>query len=268
MNSQSIGIPRHWWGKIIGAVLGMLRGGLTGAIIGGIIGHFFDRFLLGLTDKSRTRTVFFRALFSSLGHINKADGRVTETEIASAEELMRRLQLNEDERREAIGYFRQGRQADFKLEGALHEFAMHSVLRHDLRQMFMEILLDGAAADGRISSAEQAVLLRVCRALHIPADLFAAMLSAHSAAGGHGQYSGASPGRQGLSLPQAYASLGISESATDTEVKRAYRKLVGQYHPDKLVSRGLPEEMMAKARARVREINTAYDQVKQARGFK
>ena len=69
-------------------------------------------------------------------------------------------------------------------------------------------------------------------------------------------------------LSQAYAALGIEQSATDAEVKKAYRKLVGQYHPDKLVSQGLPEEMMEMARKRVREINTAYDRVKQARGFK
>jgi DnaJ like chaperone protein len=69
-------------------------------------------------------------------------------------------------------------------------------------------------------------------------------------------------------LPQAFAALGITESATTAEIKRAYRKLIGQYHPDKLVSRGLPEEMMTKAKARVREINAAYDQVKLARGIK
>jgi DnaJ like chaperone protein len=51
-------------------------------------------------------------------------------------------------------------------------------------------------------------------------------------------------------------------------VKKAYRKLVSQYHPDKLVSRGLPEEMMEMAKTRVREINKAYEHIKQARGIK
>jgi DnaJ like chaperone protein len=69
-------------------------------------------------------------------------------------------------------------------------------------------------------------------------------------------------------MAQAYAHLGLEASASDTEVKKAYRKLVSQYHPDKLVSRGLPEEMMDIAKSRVREINAAYDQIKQSRGFK
>lgn len=76
------------------------------------------------------------------------------------------------------------------------------------------------------------------------------------------------PGNQVGSLAQAFAKLGLESSASDAEIKKAYRKLVSQYHPDKLVSRGLPEEMMEIAKTRVREINTAYDQIKQTRGFK
>ena len=265
-NSGFPGIPRHWWGKIIGAFLGLLRGGLSGAILGAFIGHLVDRFIASLRGGMGTRLVFFRALFSTLGHVNKADGRVTEAEIHAAEMLMRRLQLTAGERQHAIRCFEEGKQPGFQLEQSLREFAQHTLLRHDLRQMFVEILLDGAAADGNISNAEQAVLARVCQVLHIPAEMLVAMLSARNLGGR--QYRRESPGRRVLPIQQAYASLGLKETATDAEVKRAYRKLVGQYHPDRLVSRGLPDEMMEKAKERVREINGAYDRIKQARGFK
>jgi DnaJ like chaperone protein len=260
------GIPRHWWGKIIGAFLGLLRGGLSGALLGALLGHMVDRLIAGLRGGMGTRQVFFRALFSALGHLNKADGRVTEAEIQAAENLMQRLQLTPGERQFAIRSFEQGKQTDYQLEQALREFFQHTMLRHDLRQMFVEILLDGAAADGTVSNAEQAVLARVCQALHIPADMLAAMLNARRMGGG--PHRRQQPGRRVLPMQQAYATLGLQEAATDAEVKRAYRKLVGQYHPDKLVSRGLPEEMMEKAKERVREINGAYDRIKQARGFK
>ncbi|NNE05578.1 MAG: co-chaperone DjlA [Xanthomonadales bacterium] len=265
MSDTFPGIPRHWWGKIIGAFLGLLRGGLSGAILGGFIGHFIDRAVQGLSGTHSTRHVFFRALFSALGHVSKADGRVTQAEIEAAEALMQRLQLTDDERQMAIRCFEQGKSRDFRIESELRPFVQHTMIRPDLRQMFVEILLDGAAADATISGAEQAVLARICSILHIPAELFAAMINARR---GGGPYRRAQPGKRQMPLQQAYASLGIAESASDAEVKRAYRKLVRQYHPDKLVSQGLPEEMMEKAKDRVREINGAYEQIKSSRGFK
>ena len=90
MSNTGFKIPGHWWGKLIGGIIGLMRGGLVGAIFGVFLGHMVDRFLVGLGGASRTRDAFFGAMFSTLGHINKADGRVTKVEIEAAEELMRR----------------------------------------------------------------------------------------------------------------------------------------------------------------------------------
>ncbi len=69
-------------------------------------------------------------------------------------------------------------------------------------------------------------------------------------------------------IQQDYASLGLKADASAQDIKRAYRKLISQYHPDKLVSQGLPEEMMEMSKRRVREINAAYDRIKASRGIK
>jgi len=268
MTPGSGGIPKIGWGKIIGAALGLFRGGILGAIIGGVVGHLFDRFIAGLTGAKNTRQLFFRTLFATLGHVNKADGRVTRAEIAAAESLMARLSLTPEERQLAIRFFNEGKEADYPLEKQLREFAHRTMMRHDLRLMLMEILLEAASSDGTISPAEQSVLLRAARSLHIPADAIASIWSSYQGAGGQGGGRRQTAAQASQPLSQAYAALGIEQSATDAEVKKAYRKLVGQYHPDKLVSQGLPDEMMEIARNRVREINTAYDRVKQARGFK
>jgi DnaJ like chaperone protein len=281
MAANSFNIPRHWWGKIIGGVLGLFRGGLTGALFGLFLGHMADRFLAGITGVSTTRKTFFEALFSSLGYLSKADGQVTDTEIRMVESLMERMQIAGEDRQRAIRFFNQGKQAGFDLEAALHSFIKYSAVRQDLRLMFMEIIVEAAFTSGRVTQEEHAVLLRIARALRIPAQLFAAMLQARGVpAGGHGQgsygqrrygqsrsYRAASGNTTGT-MDQAYAQLGLTRKASDGEVKKAYRKLVSQYHPDKLVSRGLPEEMMNIAKTRVREINTAYDKIKQTRGFK
>ena len=268
-NNTGFKIPGHWWGKLIGGIFGLMRGGLTGAVFGLFLGHMVDRFLSGLGGSNRTRDAFFGAMFSTLGHINKADGRVTKAEIVAAEQLMRRLQLTETERQRAIRFFQQGKEQDFNLEATLQEFARHSMLRHELRIMFVELLLEAAISDGTLSPAEQAILVRTCTVLHIPANVFSAMLRARQGGGGsaYGNYQQA-PAQSGPSLKQSYASLGIKPDASAQEVKRAYRKLVSQYHPDKLISQGLPEEMMEMSKKRVREINAAYDKIKASRGIK
>jgi len=276
MSSDSFNIPRHWWGKIIGGFLGMFKGGLSGALIGALLGHMVDRFIAGLTGVGNTQKAFFSALFSVLGHLSKADGQVTDAEIRMVETLMQRMQISGEERQRAIRHFNQGKEADFDLHAALHPFVQLSVVRQDLRQMFMEILVEAAFSSGGISNEEHAVLLKVARALRIPGHLFTAMLNARGPAdsyGPRGSYQQGNGRRRAASssavtIDQAYAKLGLTAKASDGDIKKAYRKLVSQYHPDKLVSRGLPEEMMEMAKIRVREINTAYDQVKQARGFK
>ncbi len=276
MSENSFNIPRHWWGKIIGAFLGMFKGGLSGALIGALLGHMVDRFIAGITGVGNTQKAFFEALFSSLGHLSKADGLVTDTEIRMVESLMQRMQISGEERQNAIRHFNQGKEEGFDLHAALHPFVQLSVVRHDLRQMFMEILVEAAFSSGSISQAEHAVLLSIARELRIPGHLFSAMLNARGTGGNYGPSGGYRQSRGGRqaqgnisgTMDQAYAKLGLTRKATDSEIKRAYRKLVSQYHPDKLVSRGLPEEMMEMAKTRVRDINTAYDQLKQARGFK
>ena len=268
MSDTGFKIPGHWWGKVIGGIIGLLRGGLTGAILGVFIGHMVDRFLGGLGGANRTRDAFFGADFATLGHISKSDGRVTRAEILAAEQLMRRLQLTETERQHAIRYFQQGKASDFNLEATLKEFARHSMLRHELRIMFIELLLEAALADGQLTAAEQAIMTRVCTVLHIPANIYMAMLRARQGHAGASSGSYQRAPNSGQPINQAYAALGLKENASDQEIKRAYRKLVRQYHPDKLVSQGLPDEMMDMAKKRVREINTAYDQIKSTRGIK
>ena len=267
-NYSGFRIPGHWWGKLIGGIIGLFRGGITGLVFGVFLGHMVDRFLAGLGGVNRVRDAFFSAMFATLGHINKADGRVTRAEIAAAEELMRRLQLSQEERQRAIAFFQQGKQADFDLEATLREFARHSMMRQELRIMFIELLLEAAMADGSLSAAEEVILQRACAVLHIPANVYAAMRRARDdgaqSQSGHYQQT---PARDG-SLQQAYAALGLKTDASEHEIKRAYRKLISQYHPDKLVSQGLPEEMMEMSKRRVREINAAYDRIKASKGIK
>lgn len=267
-NNTGFKIPGHWWGKLIGGIIGLMRGGIVGAILGVFLGHMLDRFLAGLSGSNRIRDTFFRALFCTLGQISKVDGRVTKVEIEAAENLMRRLTLTDQERQVAIRYFQQGKDPEFDLHGTLQEFARHASHHYELRVMFLELLLEAAVTDGTLSVGEDAILERVRTVLKIPVKVYVAMVRAHEREP-EPSYSNYRPANRKLHpLSQSYAELGLQEDASAQEVKKAYRKLVSQYHPDKLMSQGLPEEIMDMAKRRVREVNAAYDRIKVSKGIK
>jgi len=264
-----------WWGKLAGGAFGFMLGGPLGALLGAVLGHNLDKGLRGLEqdegiapgDQERVQTAFFTATFSIMGHLAKADGRVSKDEIALARTVMERMDLDGPMRKAAIELFDQGKQAHFPLDDVLEQFRRECRRRSTLIQMFIEIQLQAAYADGRLDTAEEQMLLHICQRLGIPEFLFRQLQRMVEA-----QHGFAGTGRQPHraarpSLNDAYAMLGVSASASDAEVKKAYRRLMSQHHPDKLVAKGLPEEMMKLAAEKTGEIRKAYEQVKEARGF-
>lgn len=270
-----------WWGKLIGGTFGYLLGGPLGALLGAALGHSVDEGLRNIKlggygadgpEVERIQAVFFTATFSVMGHIAKADGRVSPQEIEVARAVMAQMRLDEQQRLAAINLFNEGKADDFPLDEVLQQFRRECHRRSTLLQMFLEIQLQAAYADGAIDAAERTILLRICDALGVDHALFAqleAMVRAarHFAGGGAG--AGAPPRREPTrdTLRDAYAILGVAAAAPDADVKRAYKRLMNQHHPDKLVAKGLPEEMIRMATQKTQEIKQAYDTVRSARGL-
>ncbi len=257
-----------WWGKLAGGAFGFLLGGPLGALLGAALGHNFDKGLdrleqvgPGFEARERVQTAFFTATFTVLGHLAKADGRVSRAEIAFAEQVMRRLSLDDAQRAAAIALFREGKRPDFPLFGVLDQLRRECRGQPSLIQLFVEIQLSAAWADGEYSPAEARVLERIREGLRLSAGEFDEIRRRVEAA------SGASgvEGENGLTIERAYAILGVDASASDAEVERAYRRLLSQHHPDKLVSKGLPEEMMELAAHKTHEIRQAYETIRARR---
>ncbi len=271
-----------WWGKLIGGAFGFMLGGPLGALLGGVLGHGLDRGMGLLEDsealdpegRERVQTAFFTATFSVMGHLAKADGRVSRREITLAESVIARMELSPDMRRVAIGLFTEGKVEGFPLDDVLEQFRRKCRRRRSLMRMFIEIQIQAAYADGRPGAEEKRLLLYICDYLGISEHEFwhleqLVRLQRTFSAGtqwDHGHIP-QRPAAERPTLDQAYAALGVASKATDAEVKRVYRRLLSQHHPDKLVSKGLPEEMMKLAAEKTHEIRKAYEAITHARAL-
>lgn len=265
-----------WQGKLIGAVIGYLVGRLPGAVIGAFMGHLFDvERQQRRRDPRSIQQGFFRATFQVMGHVAKADGRVSEQEIQAARQVMAQFRLGEAEVRQAIELFTAGKQSGFALHQCLQEFAQLSANRLDVRLMFVQIQLQTALLGGGLNPHARSVLLRICDALRISPLQFAQMEAMlRMQAQGFGGYNGGAGTGGPRAAPRAdalqgaYGVLGVNSSASDAEVTKAYRRLMNQNHPDKLVAKGLPESMMKMAEEKTRTIRQAYELICEARGIK
>ena len=259
-----------WVGKAVGGVLGLMVGSYVGLAVGVLVGHQFDRGLAKRTGDGQSAGVtpehiqaaFFHATFRVMGHLAKADGRVSETEIRAARLVMHGMKLSAAQVESAVEHFTEGKSPGFPLDATLRR--LHGLLqeRPDLTRAFVEIQMQAAVAAGSIGRTKRDLLWTVARGLglgRVELAQIEALVRAHRARGA---------GKDFVSLEDAYEVLGIDPGASDQEVKTAYRRLMNQHHPDKLVSRGLPESMMGVAEQKTQEIRAAYERIKSQRDFK
>lgn len=258
-----------WIGKVFGGGMGMLVGGPLGAMVGGALGHLFvdNRLKEGLsrqtghgrattrqatfTNQEQKQAVFFASTFAMLGKMAKADGTVSQAEIQVVEKFMRdHLRLDKPARMFAVNIFNRAKDDAYPYSQYADEFSRHFSNDQNMRMVLFEMLFQVAAADGALHQAEERLLQDTLLHLNIPAYLFDGLKN-----------------RLAPSADPAYAVLGLTSDSTDTEVKKAYRAKVMEYHPDKIVSKGLPEEFLKFAEEKFKEANEAYEKIKKARGL-
>ena len=261
-----------WYGKLIGAILGALvTHNWIGAIVGILIGHQFDRAASSTRGPAsgsiELSAAFFRATFQTMGHIAKADGLVTEREIDAAREAMRRFSLNDAQVRTAIELYTAGKRADFPLDDTITQFRALASRRPDLCRVFVQIQLEAALQGGGLGPVPRSILERICGILGVSPLEFASLEAMLRMRAGRANGTGRGPASDSR-LADAYQVLGVAASATDAEVKKAWRRLMSQNHPDKLVANGLPESMIAAAHERTQRILEAYDLIRERRGIR
>ena len=249
-----------WWGKVVGGTVGFLIGGPLGAMLGASLGHSVDEGFSRSdqrsfpSDQERTQAAFFTATFLVMGHIAKADGKVSKAEISLANQLMERMQLDHAQKRVAIELFNRGKEAEFDLASVLLQFRQECHRRSTLLRMFIEIQVQAAFADGRLDPQENFILSEIAQTLGIgQSDLQTIIEMMRGGSRSATKHFDVDP----------YKTLGVTRDTPFHEIKKSYRRLLSQHHPDKLVSKGLPEEMVKLANKKTHEIRMAWQRIQE-----
>lgn len=252
---------------------------IWGALVGGIIGWVLTS---ARTHQRRRPPVgdFVEPLFGILGAVSKADGHVSSSEIQIAEKLMHRMGLNEAQRKTAQEAFNQGKQPGFDTEAAMLQLRHWTAGRRDHAMTVLDVVVETVLSEGA-TQAKLNLLQQLARHLGISQMQLMALMAMKGYSWQPGGGQGGSRGWQGWQTgagggytpphrqqtgPDPYTVLGVERDADERTIKRAYRKLISEHHPDRM--NDLPEEMRKRAQERASEINAAYERVKEERGFK
>ena len=261
------------WGKILGGLFGAAIAKIPGLVIGIAVGHWFDRSMgksfesaggfagLGRNDAEQ-QGLFTFSTFAVMGHLAKADGVVTQAHIDRALGFMQQLGLSARQQREAQAAFRDGKAVNFPLRAQVNEFYYCYRRRPDVLQLFLEIQLSIACTGGKMVAGQRELLWQIAEILQIPRATLEQLLRAYQARSGSQPTEHTSTEQR---LAAAYQVLGCDSTVTDLQLKRAYRKLMAQHHPDKLMSQGVPAAMLDIAKRRSQDIQAAYELIKQHR---
>ncbi|QLZ67862.1 co-chaperone DjlA [Legionella sp. PC1000] len=301
MSFREFFIVSTWWGKIIGAFFGYLIDGPIGAIFGLLVGNFFDRGLYSYfsnphwiyyTEKRKAiQKVFFEATFSIMGHLAKADGRVSEQELNMARLFMDEMRLSSEQKTLAKHFFNEGKQPQFNLDAALENLKKICEENRDLLRLFIDIQYRAAQTDG-LDSKKIKVLDKIFSKLGFAPlhkqyrfyeDFGDASYSSEpqndakqqseqsrqsdSSSQSYSSYSRYTYQPTKTNLDYAYALLEVPSDASKQEVKKAYRRLLSRNHPDKLISQGLPQEMIKMANEKTQKIVKAYELICTSKGW-
>ncbi len=249
-----------WLGKVTFGAIGFALAGPLGAIAGAALGHGIDTKEEGrlleerqyLSKDEEAQLTFFVAAFSMLAKLAKADGRVCEREVQTVERFMTEdLQLNADSRKVAIDIFREAIDSDGLFEDFARQFHGQFATQYGLIEIMLDVLIRVSLADGDFSQQEEELILVAVKIFRIRTEDYLKIKSKY------------------ISRSDTYhAVLGCDRQDPDAFIKKQYRKLVVEYHPDKIASKGMPEEFEKFAEAKFREIQEAYEMVCKERGIK
>lgn len=259
------------WGKVLGALFGLALLKIPGLFLGVFLGHLADQWfarraefwqrLQVRLDSDDEQALFMYTSFAVMGHLAKANGVVTKEHIEQATAFMQQLGLSALQQREAQSAFRDGKAVNFAFKTQVQEFYQCYRTRPDVLQLFLEIQLTTVCRGSKLQAEQITLLLQIAEIFNISRRTLEHLLQVYQAQ----FHSSGGQVNAEASLAAAYQTLGCQSKISDLELKRAYKRLMAQHHPDKLVSQGVPAAMLDVAKKRAQDIQAAYELIKQHR---
>ena len=235
-----------FWKAGIGGMIGFTIGGPIGGILGAIIGS-----KLGDKEQSRpsinqkNQAAFFTALFACFAKIAKADGKVTREEVAKVDHFIKeRFKFGTDQRAFAIQVFNHAKDDNNSFRDYASQLSLLLSMNKSALVMFYELLFELSMADGHLDPAEEAILSEAIPIFGLDHDLF-----------------NLNKRKFGADISDAYSVLGVTKDMSYKEIKTAYQRKRKEFHPDTLLSKGLPEELLEKAKDKFIEIQSAFEEI-------
>jgi len=215
--------------------------------------------------KGGVQTAFFIATFAAMGRLAKVDGSIKASEINLASKVMSHLKLNTVQKKLAIRLFNDGKNSDFNLDVVLNRFYRQCKHRVSVLQIFIEIQLQAAFADGALNEKEQTLLKKMCKRLDVSESIFNRIERRVRKKNLTGEVIPRVKPAKAMSLSKACTLLDVSRWSSKEDIKKAYRRLMGRHHPDKMMARGAAEDEMEEATEFVQDIKRAYEIVSKAK---
>ena len=226
--------------------LGFVLGGPIGALLGVVLGSMVSVSAKVGSTASGTTTGDIVSLLVLIACVMKADGRVLKSEINYIKPFLLKT-YGEAGAKEALQLLKQLLEKDIDAEEVSRQIAKH--VNYSTRLEIVHLLLDLANSDGEFVTQEEAVIKKISDAMEIKSEDYKSLMAMY---------------RKVQDPNWAYTILEIEPSATNEEVKKAYRRMAMKYHPDKVANAG--EEIKQQATEKFRTINEAYEHIKRLRG--
>lgn len=260
----------------IGETFGFLTFGPLGAIWGRVIGKSFDEifqqqsnikkpgYSKPIKDDRRQKgsanrelnVTFFNCLFLIMGKTLQKCRLIRKSELKQLHIVMDHMRLSVDLRLDAINQFYKGQQSDFSYEDTLKILTEICHRRVNLTRMFIEILLQSIHKNGEFIEDGKKEIYIIAKYLGIEIQ---ELKQIKSLVDSYNKHLIKKRGNPAFELRNAYDVLGLERNCNKEDLKKQYKKLMNQHHPDKLTSKGFPQELCLIATEKTQEIKNAYE---------